>query len=90
MIVKKYSPCSPVIEAFHRSDAQARCIVGAVGTGKTTAALWEIGFNLPRRIYLNYGIAETRFFVVRKTFDSLMDSDFTEAMDWFCHGEWKP
>jgi hypothetical protein len=64
--------------------------VGPVGTGKTTAAIWEVGFNLPRRIYLNYGIAETRWFVVRKTFDSLMDSDFTEAMDWFSHGEWKP
>lgn len=61
-----------------------------MGSGKTTAALWEIGFNLPRRIYLNYGISETRFFVVRKTFDALMDSDFTEAMDWFVHGEWRP
>ena len=39
---------------------------------------------------MKWGITETRWFVVRKTFDALMDSDFTEAMDWFCHGEWKP
>ena len=90
MIVKRYQPCSPVIEAFHHCDAQVRAICGAVGTGKTTAAIWEIGFNLPRRIYMDYGISETRWFVVRKTFDSLMDSDFTEAMDWFVHGDWKP
>jgi hypothetical protein len=90
VIVKKYAPCSPVVEAFHRCDAQARALIGAVGTGKTTAAIWEVGFNLPRRIYMTWGIAETRWFVVRKTFDSLMDSDFTEAMDWFAHGVWKP
>ena len=65
-------------------------MVGPVGSGKTTAAIWEVGFNLPRRIYMKWGISETRWFVIRKTFDSLMDSDFTEAMDWFAHGEWKP
>ena len=90
MILKKYSPCSPTLEVFHRCDAQSRCIVGPIGSGKTTAAIWEVGFNLPRRIYMNYGISETRWFVIRKTYDALMDSDFTEAMDWFSHGEWKP
>ncbi len=78
------------MEVFHKCDAQSRCLVGPIGSGKTTAALWEIGFNLPRRIYMMYGIEETHWFVVRKTFDALMDSDFTEAMDWFCHGDWKP
>ena len=90
MIIKRYAPCSPTMEVFHKCDAQSRCLVGPIGSGKTTAALWEIGFNLPRRIYMMYGIEETHWFVVRKTFDALMDSDFTEAMDWFCHGDWKP
>jgi len=90
MIYKKYAPCSPTLDVFHRCDAQSRCIVGPIGSGKTTAAIWEVGFNLPRRIYMNYGISETRWFVIRKTYDALMDSDFTEAMDWFSHGEWKP
>jgi hypothetical protein len=67
-----------------------RCIVGAVGTGKTTAAIWEIGFNLPRRIYCEYGIAHTRWLVVRKTYEELMDTDFQEAMDWFLQNDWRP
>lgn len=90
MIIKKYAPVSPVLEAFHKCDSQARALVGAVGTGKTTAAIWEIGFNLPRRIYMNYGIAHTKWLVVRKTYDQLMDTDFQEAMDWFVQGEWRP
>jgi hypothetical protein len=90
VIVKKYTAISPTVECFHKSDAQARCIVGAVGTGKTTAAIWEIGFNLPRRIYMMYGIAHTKWLVVRKTYEQLMDTDFQEAMDWFVQGEWRP
>ncbi len=89
MIVHEYKPISPTIEAFHNCDAQAKCIVGPVGTGKTTAAIWEIGFNLPRRIYMDYGIDHTRWVVVRKTFEQLMDTDFQEAMDWFTHGQWQ-
>lgn len=71
-------------------DAQAKAIVGAVGTGKTTACIWEIGFNLPRRIYMRWGIAHTKWIVVRKTYEQLMDTDFQEAMDWFVQGEWRP
>ena len=90
MQVKQYKPISPMIQAFHKTDAQVRCIVGAVGTGKTTAALWEIAFNRPRYIYMTWGIAHTRWVVVRKTYEQLMDTDFQEAMDWFVQGHWVP
>jgi hypothetical protein len=88
MILKAYKPISPMIQAFHQSDEQVKCIVGAVGTGKTTAAIWEVGFNLPRRIYERWGITHTRWVVVRKTFEQLMDTDWVEATDWFLQGKW--
>ena len=88
MIVKKYSPASPTVEAFHRCDAPMRALVGAVGTAKTTTALWEIGFNLPSRIYNMYGIAHTKWFVVRKTYGELMDTDFETAVSWFIEHDW--
>lgn len=89
MVVKQYRSISPTIAAFHMCDSRAKCLVGAVGTGKTTAAIWEIGFNLPRRCYEHYGIEHTKWIIVRKTFEQLMETDFQEAMSWFVHADWK-
>jgi len=89
VIIKSYRSASPTIEAFHRCDAPARAIVGAVGTAKTTSALWEVGWNLPRRLYAWYGITHTRWFVVRRNYTWLMDTDLEAAMDWFTHGEYR-
>lgn len=89
MIVKTYKPASPTIEAFHRCDAPVRAIVGAVGTSKTVSALWDIGYILPARAYLLYGITHTRWFVVRRNYTWLMDTDFEAAMDWFLWGNYR-
>ena len=89
MIVKTYKSASPTIEAFHRCDSPARAIVGAVGTAKTTSALWDVGWNLPRRLYLYYGITHTRWFIVRRNYTWLMDTDLEAAMDWFLHGKYR-
>jgi hypothetical protein len=74
--------------AFHRSDAQFRCIVGAVGSGKTTAALWEACFFLPRHMAITYNIRHTRWSVVRKTYERLMDTDWYEIDHWFRGNVW--
>ncbi len=89
MIVKTYKPASPTVEAFHGCDAPVRAIVGAVGTAKTVTALWDIGYILPARLYLNYGITHTRWFIVRRNYTWLMDTDFEAASDWFLHGEYR-
>ena len=88
MKVISYHPASPTVAAFHKCDAQVRCLVGAVGTAKTTTCLWEVGFNLPRRIYNYYGISHTKWFVTRRTYGELMDTDFESAMSWFIHAQW--
>src|SRR5271157_3087267 len=80
---------SPTIAAFHACEARGKALVGAIGTGKTTAAIWDVGFNLPRRCFEDYGITDTKFIVVRKTFEQLMETDFQEAMDWFIHAKWR-
>ena len=83
-----YSDCSETMAAFHRHDGQFRCIVGAVGSGKTTAALWEICFFLPRHMALTYNIQHTKFAVVRKTYERLMDTDWYEINHWFPNNVW--
>ena len=89
MQVKTYRPASPTIEAFHRCDAPARALIGSVGTAKTTSALWEVAWNLPRRCYALYGITRTRWFVVRRNYTWLMDTDLEAAMDWMLHATYR-
>ncbi len=88
MTIKTYKPASPTVEAFHWCDAPARCLVGSVGTAKTTSALWEMAWNLPRRAWWNWGITHTRWFVIRRNYTWLMDTDVEAALDWMLHGEW--
>jgi hypothetical protein len=73
---------------FHRHDAQFRCIVGAVGSGKTTAALWELCFFLPRHLAITYNITHTKWAVIRKTYERLMDTDWYEIDHWFPGNKW--
>jgi hypothetical protein len=62
--------------------------VGAVGSGKTTAAVIEVGYFLPRHIALTYNITKTRWCVVRKTVERLMDTDQYEFTQWYPDHEW--
>ena len=84
---KTYTPL-PTMVGFHSSDAEMRCLVGPVGSGKTTAAIMEIGLFLPRHIANTYGITTTRWIVVRKTYRELMDATFASFQEWFPFGEW--
>ena len=88
MQVITYKPASPTVAASHRCDAPRSALIGAMGTAKTTTALWQIGFNLPSRIYNLYGITHTKWFVVRKTYGELMDTDFETAVSWFIKHDW--
>ena len=85
--LKPYTPL-PTMVGFHRSDAEMRCLVGPVGSGKTTAAIMEVGLLLPRHLARTYGITETRWVIVRKTYRELMDTTFASVQDWLPFGEW--
>lgn len=68
---------------FHRSPAQIRAIVGPVGSGKTTAAAWEIFYYLPRFLRKIHGIKSTRWVLVRNTFKEIEDTTFVSVLQWF-------
>jgi len=44
----------PTIRAFHESAAPVRCIVGPVGSGKTTGAAWEGCYYIPKHLFTTY------------------------------------
>lgn len=85
---KVYRPL-PTIERFHRSPAQIRCIVGPVGSGKTSGATWEICNYLPEFLFKQYQIIGTRWVVVRNSYRELQDTTMRTVFDWFSWGDHK-
>lgn len=83
---KHYSPL-PTLRLYHESPAQIRCIVGPVGSGKTTAAAWENVRFIPKFMADTYGITKTRGVIVRNTYDELIDTTQKTVFDWFPPGE---
>lgn len=73
----------PTLREFHESDAQIRCIVGPVGSGKTSAASLEVGYYLPWHIWNEYGLKHTRWVVVRNTYPELRDTTQRTFLEWF-------
>lgn len=79
----------PTMARFHRNPAQMRCIVGPVGSGKTTTAAMEVVEYLPRFLKENYGITKTRGVVVRNFYRELMDSTVKTIFKWFPWGDYR-
>lgn len=73
----------PTLKRFHECTAQYRAIVGPLGSLKTTALAWEIGFFLPRYLYETYGTKISRWCVVRNTYRELEDT----TKDNICHDQ---
>ena len=63
----QYKPFPAYVD-FHRSRDTLRRLRGPRGSGKTTAAINEIGFLLPKFMFDSYRIAKTRWVVI--TLDS--------------------
>ena len=76
----------PTLRKFHESPAQIRCIVGPVGSGKTSAATWELCYYLPQFLFENYGMKETRWVIVRNTYPELRDTTMRTVFAWFPWG----
>ncbi len=77
----------PTLRKFHESPAQIRCIVGPVGSGKTSAATWELCYYLPQFLFEEYGMRDTRWVVVRNTYPELRDTTMRTIFDWFSWGQ---
>ncbi len=74
---------SPTLARFHASTARRRCVMGPIGSGKSTAMCMEI----MRRAYEQKpgpdGIARTRFTIVRNTYRELKDTTLKTWLYWF-------
>lgn len=79
-----YNPI-PTLLKFHQDPSQIRCIVGPVGSGKTTAVSMEVGYYLPRFLEKTHGIKHTRGVIVRNTYPELRDTTMRTFMRW-CPG----
>ena len=73
----------PTLQQFHESPAQTRCVVGPVGSGKTTAASWEVCYYLPLFLLEKYNINSTRWVIVRNTYSELIDTTQRTIFEWF-------
>lgn len=78
----KYTP-APTIERFHASEDSFKALVGPVGSGKSTAAAWEIIYYIPQMLYARYGIKKTRWLVLRNTYAELIDTTMKTIFEWF-------
>jgi hypothetical protein len=79
----------PTLQLFHDSGAQIRCIVGPVGSGKTSAATWEMCYYLPHFLAEEHEIRRTRWVVVRNTYSELIDTTQKTVFDWFPWGAYR-
>ena len=84
--VIKYNPI-PTIQRFHESSAPIRCIVGPVGSAKTTGAAWEICYYIPYYMFQEFGIKKTRFVIVRNSYSELIDTTQKTIFEWFPFGK---
>ena len=84
--VKRYDPL-PTLRQFHGCETAIRCIVGPVGSGKTTAASWELCYYIPMHLFKKYGIKTSRWVVLRSTYRELEDTTKKTITWWFDFGK---
>lgn len=73
------NPLGPVAGAFCLDNSEVACIMGPVGSAKTTAAAYRLARHAWEQTPFN-GVARTRFAVVRNTGPQLHD---TTMKSWF-------
>jgi len=85
---KKYTQLK-TLKLFHESNAQVRCIVGPMGSGKSSAAAFEVCLFLPKHLWNTYGITKTRWAVVRNTMPELRNTTQRTYFEWFPQGTYQ-
>lgn len=75
----RYSPAGPTLEKFHASDAKVRCVIGPLGSGKTTGAIVEVLSLIDQMPAGRDGVRRSRIAVVR---NSTVDLKAATIKDW--------
>lgn len=86
--VKRYIML-PTLKLFHECGAQIRCVVGPVGSGKTSAITWEICYYLPWFCFKTHKMKHTKWVVVRNTYPELRDTSQRTIFEWFGWGHYR-
>lgn len=72
----------PTVARFMRSHAFVRCIVGPVGSGKSSASVMEIVRRAGEQAPSEDGVRRTRFAVIRNTYRELKDTTRKTFEQW--------
>lgn len=76
----------PTCARFMRSDSFGRLIAGPVGSGKTTACIFEMFRRASEQEKAADGLRYTRFAIVRQTLKQLKDTVLKDIIDWLERG----
>jgi hypothetical protein len=72
----------PTCAKFMRSEAFFRLIAGPVGSGKTTACIFELLRRAMQQAPATDGLRHTRFAIVRQTLKQLKDTVLKDIEQW--------
>lgn len=81
----------PTLARFLRSNAFVRCVVGPVGSGKSSACVVEFARRAMEQAPGPDGVRRTRFCVIRNTYSQLRDTTRKTFEQWLPPGmgKWK-
>ncbi len=79
---RRYAPPGPVAEAFFRSKARRRLILGPFGSGKSVGCDMDILDHSIRQKPNNNGLRRTRWAVVRNTYPDLKNTTVRTWREW--------
>ncbi len=77
---------SPTLGALLHSNAFVRCVVGPIGSGKTSACILEILRRAREQAPGKDGIRRSRWAVIRNTYPELRDTTRKTFEDWIPDG----
>lgn len=87
--IKYSTENAPTLTRFHDCPAPIRCVVGPVGSAKTSAGAWECIYYISWFLYNHFGIKRTRGVIVRNTYAELIDTTQKTVFEWFPWGQYK-
>lgn len=73
----------PVCSSFMKSDSFGRLIAGPVGSGKTTACIFELFRRACEQTPAPDGLRHTRFAIVRQTLQQIKATVLKDVLAWF-------
>lgn len=76
----------PTVAAFMNDDSRVRCLLGPVGSGKTTGMVIECARRMAEEHPNAQGIRETRIAIVRNTSQQLRQTVLPEIEKWLQAG----